>query len=297
MTEGTAAYETFRPRRSVLYLPASNARALEKARTLPVDSVILDLEDAVATDAKDAARESACAAVQSGGFGHRELVVRVNGIGTAWHEADVAGVCAAGPDAVLVPKVSSPRDVDVLVSALAAARAPDHTTLWAMIETPTAVLHAEQIGCASDRLTCLVLGTNDLNKELGVSVVPGRTSILTAISLVVLGARASGKVVLDGVFNDVRDADGFRAECEQGRALGFDGKTLIHPGQVDPCNAVFSPSTAEVDHARAVIEAFEAASAQGRAVATLDGRMVEQLHADSARHVLLAADAIAARQG
>ena len=284
----------YRPRRSVLYLPSSNERALEKAKSLPVDALILDLEDSVAPDAKDVARDNACAAAGSGDYGRRELTIRINGIGSQWHEADLAAVSAAGPDAIVVPKVGSADDVRRLVAAMEAAGAPGHTRLWAMVETPVAVLHTEEIARASDRLACLVLGTNDLYKELGATFAPGRAAISTSLQLVLLAARAAGVVVVDGVYNDVKDADGFLAEARQGRELGFDGKTLIHPGQVGPCNEVFAPSPAEVEQARAVIAAFESAQAEGRGVATLDGRLIENLHVDTARKVLATADAIAA---
>jgi citrate lyase subunit beta/citryl-CoA lyase len=284
-----------RPRRSVLYLPASNERALEKAKSLPVDGLILDLEDAVAPDAKSAARELACAAAASGAYGMRELTIRINGLGSPWHEDDLAAVCAAGPAGIVVPKVSRADEVRSLASAMTAAGAPEHTSLWAMVETPRAILDCVAIGSASERLTVLVLGTNDLVKELGAQVVPGRTPLVTALSMAVLGARAAGVAVLDGVYNDVRDADGFVAECRQGRALGFDGKTLIHPGQVETANRVFAPSDDEVDTARRTIAAFEAAQAEGRAVATLDGRLVESLHVDTAHRVLAMHAAVRSR--
>ncbi|MEW1953860.1 CoA ester lyase [Terrabacter sp. NPDC080008] len=290
MTQQTA----YRPRRSVLYMPSSNERALEKAKTLPVDALILDLEDAVAPDAKDAARENACAAVRSGEYGRRELAIRVNGIGSQWHDADLAAAVAAGPDAVVVPKVGSADEVRSLVAAMESAGAPAHTRLWAMVETPVAVLHAEEIARASDRLASLVLGTNDLYKELGATFAPGRAAVQTSLQLAVLAARAAGVAVLDGVYNDVKDADGFLAEARQGRELGFDGKTLIHPGQVEPCNEVFAPSPAQVEEAEAVIAAFEAAQVEGRGVATLNGRLIENLHVDTARKVLATAEAIAA---
>jgi len=289
--DGASAY---RPRRSVLYMPSSNERALEKAKTLPVDALILDLEDAVAPDAKDAARENACAAARSGEYGRRELTIRVNGLGSRWHDADIAEAAAAGPDAIVVPKVNSADEVRALVAAMEAAGAPDHTRLWAMVETPVAVLHAEEIARASDRLACLVLGTNDLYKEIGATFAPGRAAVQTSLQLVLLAARAAGVTVVDGVFNDVKDADGFLAEASQGRELGFDGKTLIHPGQVEPANEVFAPDAAQVEDARAVIAAFEAAEAEGRGVATLNGRLIESLHVDTARKVLATADAIAA---
>jgi citrate lyase subunit beta/citryl-CoA lyase len=284
-----------RPRRSVLYLPASNERALEKAKTLPVDALILDLEDAVAPDAKAVAREQACAAVASGAYGMRELTVRVNGLGSAWHDDDLAAVCAAGPEAIVVPKVDGADDVRLLVETMEVAGAPSRTALWVMVETPRAVLDCAAIASASPRLTVLVLGTNDLVKELNARVVPGRAPLVTALSLAVLGARAAGVAVLDGVFNDVRDEDGFAAECRQGRELGFDGKTLIHPGQVATANRVFAPSDEEVATARRTIEAFDAARAEGRGVATLDGRLVESLHVDSAHHVLAMHEAVTSR--
>jgi citrate lyase subunit beta/citryl-CoA lyase len=286
--------DVFRPRRSVLYLPSSNERALEKAKTLPVDGLILDLEDAVAPDAKEQARENACAAARSGEYGRRELTIRVNGLGTQWHDADLAAASAAGPDAVVVPKVGSADEVLALVAAMEAAGAPDHTRLWAMVETPAAILHAEEIATASERLACFVLGTNDLYKELGASYAPGRAAVMTSLQLAVLAARSGGVAVLDGVFNDVKDADGFLAEARHGREMGFDGKTLIHPAQVGPCNDVFAPGANQVEEARGVIEAFESARAQGRGVATYNGRLVEQLHVDTARKVLATAEAIAA---
>ena len=286
--------DAYRPRRSVLYMPSSNERALEKAKTLPVDALILDLEDAVAPDAKETAREKACAAVQSGEYGRRELTIRVNGLGSQWHDADLTAAAAAGPDAIVVPKVGSADEVRALVAAMEAAGAPEHTRLWAMVETPVAVLHAEEIARASGRLACLVLGTNDLYKELGASFAPGRVAIQTSLQLAVLAARAAGVAVVDGVYNDVKDAEGFLAEARQGREMGFDGKTLIHPGQVETCNEVFAPSAAQVEQARAVIEAFETAQAEGKGVVTLDGRLIESLHVDTAHKVLATAEAIAA---
>ncbi|WP_256378051.1 CoA ester lyase [Phycicoccus sp. HDW14] len=285
--------EDLRPRRSVLYMPSSNERALEKAKTLPVDGLILDLEDAVAPDAKPGARENACAAAASGEYGHRELTIRVNGLGTEWHDADLEAACAAGPDGIVVPKVGSAGEVHRLVDAMERHGAPDRTRLWAMVETPGAVLDARDIAAASERLAVLVLGTNDLVKELRARFVPGRAPLLTSLALVVLGARDAGVAVLDGVFNDVKDLDGFEEECRQGRDLGFDGKTLIHPGQVDPCNAVFAPSEAEVEDAHGLLEAWEAGAGSG--VVTYRGRMVENLHVEVARGVLATDEAIRAR--
>jgi citrate lyase subunit beta/citryl-CoA lyase len=282
-----------RPRRSVLYMPGANERALEKARTLPADALILDLEDAVAPDAKVAARERVAAAVAAGGYGRREVAIRVNGIGTEWHDDDVRAAAAAGPDAVLVPKVERADDVRTVEAALEAAGAPERTHLWAMLETPDAVLNARQVAAASDRLDVLVLGTNDLAKELRATVGADRLPLLTSLQLCVLGARAAGKVVVDGVYNDIRDADGFEAECRHGRALGFDGKTLIHPSQVEAANRIFGPTEDELVHAARVIEAFEEAERRGQGVATVDGRLVEHLHVATARRALAQAAAIA----
>ena len=283
----------WRPRRSVLYMPGANERALEKATTLPADAVIFDLEDAVAPDAKADARERVAGAVASGRYGRRELAIRVNGLGTEWHHEDVRAAAAAGPDAVLVPKVGSASDVHEVVAALDAAGAPSRTRLWAMLETPGAVLDARSIAGSSERLTVLVLGTNDLAKELQAAPGADRQPLLTSLQLCVLAARASGKVVVDGVYNDVRDAEGFEAECRQGRQLGFDGKTLIHPSQVEPCNRIFGPSQDELAHAARVIEAYEEAERAGRGVATVDGRLVEHLHVAAARRALAQAAAIA----
>jgi len=282
---------TFTPLRSVLYMPASNERALEKAKSIACDALILDLEDAVAPDAKAAAREQACAAVASGDYGRRTVTIRVNSIGTEWHDADLAAACGAGPDAIVVPKVGSAEEVHALVAAMGAAGAPEHTALWAMIETPRGILHAEEIGAASERLTTFVLGTNDVVKELYAEHVPGRAPILPSLHLVLLAGRATGKAVLDGVYNDVKDTEGFLAECDQGRRLGFDGKTLIHPGQVEGANTAFAPSEAAVEDARGLIEAFESA---GSGVATYRGRMIENLHVESARRTLSIAEAVAA---
>ncbi|MGH3494884.1 MAG: HpcH/HpaI aldolase/citrate lyase family protein [Sciscionella sp.] len=282
-----------RPRRSVLYMPGANERALEKATSLPADALILDLEDAVAPESKAAARERVCVAAASGDYGSREVTIRVNGLDTEWHAADLRAAAQAGPAAVVVPKVNSPADVAAIEGALESAGAPDHTAIWAMVETPVAMLHAEEIAGCSQRLTVLVMGTNDLANELHAEHVPGRAPLLTGLGLCLLAARATGKVILDGVFNDVRDAEGFGAECRAGRQAGFDGKTLIHPSQLEPCNAIFAPSTAETEHAQRVIDAFEQARAQGRGVATVDGRMIENLHVDNARRVLALAAAIA----
>ncbi|GAB6984188.1 HpcH/HpaI aldolase/citrate lyase family protein [Nocardioides pyridinolyticus] len=281
----------FVPLRSVLYMPSSNERALEKAKTIPCDGLILDLEDAVAPDAKPAAREAACAAVASGEYGRRTVTIRVNGIGTEWHDADLAAAAQAGPAAVVVPKVDSADEVHQLVAALERHGAPEHTKLWAMIETPVAVLDVLSIARASERLSCFVVGTNDLVKELYAEHVPGRAPILPSLHQILLAARAAGIAVLDGVYNDVKDTEGFLAECTQGRQMGFDGKTLIHPGQVEGANSAFAPSEQAVEDARGLIQAFE--DGQGSGVVTYNGKMVESLHVESARRTLSIHEAIA----
>ncbi len=275
-----------RPRRSVLYMPSSNERALDKAKSIPCDALILDLEDAVAPDAKPDARGKACAAAQSGEYGKREITIRVNGMDTQWHDDDMAAACAAGPDGIVVPKVSSAQEVLDLVATMEKHGAPEQTKLWAMVETPVAMLHCEEIASASDRLAVLVMGTNDLAKELYAEHVPGRAPLLTGLSLCLLAARAAGVAILDGVYNNVKDAEGFEAECLQGRQFGFDGKTLIHPGQVEPCNTAFAPSEKQVEEAHQILEAWEAALAEGKGVATVNGRMIENLHVETAKRVL-----------
>ncbi len=281
-----------RPRRSALYVPATNQRALEKANDLAADALIFDLEDSVAPDAKVEARDRAVAAASSDGYGHREVTIRVNGIGTPWHADDVRAAAGAGPHAVVVPKVASAADVHAAEAALEAAGAPERTLIWGMLETPAAVLHAEEIATASERLTVLVMGTNDLARVLHAVDQPGRQPLLVALQLCLLAARAAGKVLLDGVYNDVADAAGFEVECSQARDLGFDGKTLVHPSQVEPCNRLFAPSGEELARARRIIEAFEEAERLGRGVVTVDGRMVERLHVDQARRTLAQAGAI-----
>lgn len=286
--------QEIKPRRSVLYMPGANERALEKAKDLPADALILDLEDAVAPDAKEQARERVCAAVTSGEYGDRELTIRVNALDTEWHDADLRAAAQAGPAAVVVPKVNSAREVNNIERALELSGAPEHTKIWAMLETPLATLRAEEIAGASDRLSTLVLGTNDLAKELHAEQDPGRAPLLGGLSLCLLAARATGKAILDGVYNDVNDLEGFEAECLQGRRFGFDGKTLIHPRQLEPCNRVFAPSEQEVERSRRVIAAFDEAQAAGQGVVTVDGQMVENLHVDNARRILALADAIGA---
>ncbi|HMG43481.1 MAG TPA: CoA ester lyase [Acidimicrobiales bacterium] len=285
--------DSLRPRRSVLYMPGANERALEKAAGLPADALILDLEDAVAPDAKAEARDRVCEAATSGRYGHREVTIRANGIGTPWHDDDLRAIASAGPAAVVVPKVDSADAVHAIEKALEAGGAPDHTRIWAMLETPVAMLHAEAVAAASERVSVLVMGTNDLAKELQAAHVPGRGPLLTGLGLCLLAARATGKVILDGVYNDIKDPEGFEAECVQGRDLGFDGKTLIHPSQVEPCNRVFAPAPDDVERSQRIIDAFETATAEGRGVVTVDGRMVENMHVDQARRTLALAAAIA----
>jgi citrate lyase subunit beta / citryl-CoA lyase len=285
-----------RPRRSVLYMPAANERALEKAKAIPADALIFDLEDAVAPDAKAEARERACAMFTGGGYGNREITIRANGIGTPWHEDDLAAIAAAGPHGIVIPKVNSAEEVRAIEAALERHGAPEHTKIWAMLETPVAMLHAEEICGASERLAVLVMGTNDLAKELHAKRVPDRSPLMGGLYLSLLAARATDKVILDGVFNDIKDEAGFAAECAQGRAMGFDGKTLIHPSQVDGCNAAFSPEEDEINLAVRIISAFEEAERDGRGVVTVDGRMIENLHVDEARRVLAIRDAIAEAQ-
>lgn len=288
-----------RPRRSALYMPASNARALEKAKTLPADVMIFDLEDAVAPDLKKEAREQACAAVAAGGYGARELVIRINGLDTPWGEADLAAAAAAAPDAILVPKVSSAETLAAIGLRLRRAGARPHVRIWAMIETPLAVLQAPSIASAAldvdTRLDCFVMGTNDLSKDTRARLQPGRAAMLPFLMTALAAARAHGLDILDGVFNDLSDASGFRAECEQGRDCGFDGKTLIHPSQIAAANDIFAPSPEEVERARALIAAFDLPENRSKGAIALDGRMVERLHADMARRVVALAEAIASR--
>jgi citrate lyase subunit beta/citryl-CoA lyase len=283
-----------RPRRSVLYVPGSNARALGKARALPADALILDLEDAVAPSAKAEARSLALAALRSGGFGRRELVLRVNGAGTPWGAADLEAAARSGAHAVLLPKVEGASDVRQAERALREAGAPPALALWCMIETPRGVLRAAEIAAASPRLACLVAGTTDLTKDLRARHTPERLEVLLSLSLVVLAARAHGLAALDGVHLHLDDQAGFEAACRQGRDLGFDGKTLIHPRTIEAANRAFAPAPEEVDRARRVMAAHAEAEAAGKGVAVVDGRLVEALHVEEARRVLALAEAIAA---
>ncbi len=280
-----------RPRRSVLYMPAANERALDKAKSIPADCLIFDLEDAVAPDAKVQARANAVAAARSGDYGRREVTIRCNALATQWGADDVAAAATSGASAVVIPKIDSVAQVDAVSAALASAGAPETMTIWAMIETPTAIFDVRAIA-AHPRVATLVMGTNDLAKELRAAQIPGRTPLLAHLATALLAARESGKVVLDGVFNDVKDLDAFRAECVQGASMGFDGKTLIHPSQVEIANDVWAPTSDEVDYAQRVIAAFEEATAEGRGVITVDGRMIENLHVDNAQRVLAVQKAI-----
>jgi citrate lyase subunit beta/citryl-CoA lyase len=273
-------------------MPGSNARALDKAKTLPADGLILDLEDAVAPDAKAVAREQVCSAVQGGGYGGRELAVRVNGLDTPWGKDDIAAAAAAKPDAVLVPKVESVAQVQAVEALLDKGGAPAGTAIWCMMETPLGMLHAEAIATASKRVACLVMGTSDLTKDLHAQHTAQRLPMLTALGLCLLAGRAYGLSVLDGVHLDLADEAGFVAACRQGLELGFDGKTLIHPKQVEPCNRVFAPSTDEVAEARKIIAAFEAATAAGKGVVLVDGKLIENLHVANAKRLVGLADAI-----
>lgn len=287
-----------RPRRSALYMPGSNARALEKARSLDVDCLILDLEDAVAPDAKDTAREQVAAAVKAGGYGRREVVIRINAPDTPWGRQDLAAAAAAGPHAILLPKVSTPGDIMLAAKDIRDAGAPEQTRLWAMMETPQAILNADSIVRTAvdpaSRLDVLVMGTNDIAKETRARLTPGRPSMLAYLSICVAAARAYGVEILDGVFNDFSDETGFLAECEQGRDLGMDGKTLIHPNQLAVANRVFAPSAEETERARKIIAAFALPENASKGAIQLDGRMVERLHADIAQRTVRIAEAIAA---
>ncbi len=283
-----------RLRRSVLYVPGSNVRALDKARTLPADALILDLEDAVAPAAKEEARRRVLGTLAAGGFGHRERIVRVNGLATPWGRADLEAAARSGADAVLLPKVESAAEVRAAERILEEAGAPPHLPVWCTIETPRGVLDAAAIASATPRLACLVVGTSDLVKELRARHTPARTEVLASLSLVLLAARASRLAALDGVHLDLQDVAGVEAACRQARDLGFDGKTLIHPKTIETANQVFAPTEAEVAAARRIIGAHAEAEASGRGVTVVDGHMVEALHVAEARRTVALADAIAA---
>lgn len=288
-----------RPRRSVLYIPGDNARALEKAKVLPADSIIIDLEDSVAPEAKEAARNQAVAVVREGGFGTREIIVRINPVETLWGMQDLHAAISVVPNAILVPKVSQPGDILGTSKVLKAVEAPSDIRLWAMIETPMGIINAREIAaCAPDpdnRLSCFVLGTNDLLKESRARSTNNRFAVVPWLAMTLVSARAYGLDVIDGVYNDFRDDQGFRIECEHGRTLGMDGKTLIHPSQVQPCNEIFSPAVDEISWARKIIAAFDEPHNKRKGVITVDGRMVERLHLVMARRVSAIADAINAQ--
>ncbi len=280
------------PRRSALYLPASNGRAIEKARQLPVDVVIFDLEDSVAIECKELARRQCCEAVQTGGFGRRELVIRVNGAGTPWFEDDLAAVLQVAPRGILLPKVESGRTILEVAQRMEVFGTPAHCRIWCMIETPRGVLAAHEILQSHGRLAVAVMGTSDLTRDLHAQHTLQRLPLMTALGLCLLAARANGIAILDGVFLDLDDTGGFREACEQGKQLGFDGKTLIHPRQIEPCNAAFSPTPADVTSAREIIAAFAKARDSGQGVAVVSGRLVEDLHVTEAWRVIALYEAV-----
>jgi citrate lyase subunit beta / citryl-CoA lyase len=282
----------FRPRRSLLHMPGSNPRALEKARGLPADGLIIDLEDAVALDAKEAARAIVAAALAAGGYGTRELVLRVNPLDTPWGHADLAAAATMPIGAVLLPKVESADRVRLTLSLLDALGAPEGLAVWCMIETPLGVLAAREIAAASHRLAALVLGTSDLTKDLHAVATRDRLPLITSLGLAMLAARAYGLAILDGVHLDLCDEEGFALLCRQGRELGFDGKTLIHPKQIAPANLAYAPSPAEIEYSRRVIAAHAEAAADGKGVALVDGTLVEGLHVENARRLLAVVEEI-----
>jgi citrate lyase subunit beta / citryl-CoA lyase len=290
---------TIRPRRSVLYMPGSNARAIEKARTLPADAVILDLEDSVAPDAKASARQQVVHAVKAGGFGAREVIVRVNGLDTPWHVDDVTAAAHAAPDAILVPKISTPQQLEALGQRLLDMRADLRTRIWAMIETPIAIFSilalAKEADDSESRLDAFVMGTNDLAKDTRARIVPGRGPMVPWLMQCIAAVRIYGVDIIDGVYNDLGNAEGFARECGEARDMGFDGKTLIHPNQIEACNAAFSPSADDVAQAQKIIAAFDLPENKNKGVVAIDGRMVERLHAEMARRTVAIAQAIAQR--
>ncbi|WP_373084271.1 CoA ester lyase [Sneathiella sp.] len=286
--------KTRRPRRSVLYMPGSNARAQEKAKSLAADGLILDLEDAVAPDVKAEAREIVCANAASKGYGNREIIIRVNGLDTLWGREDIIAASKAAPDAILLPKVESAAQVHEMEKIMVAAGVPKQTKIWCMMETPLGILKAEEIAGASPRVDCFVMGTSDLVKDLQAQHTALRLPVLTSLGLCLLAGRAYGLTVLDGVYLDLADDEGFHSSCLQGLELGFDGKTLIHPKQLASANEVFAPSEEEVTHARKVIVAFKEAESQGKAVVLVDGKLIENLHVEIAKSKVAMAEAIAA---
>ncbi|MEQ9557601.1 MAG: CoA ester lyase [Rhodospirillales bacterium] len=287
---------SIRPRRSVLYMPGSNARALEKGRSLAADGLILDMEDAVAPDAKQTARDQITAAIAEGGYGGRELIVRTNGLDGPWGEDDLKAAAKMGAHAVLLPKVESKAMVDQAIAILDAAGAPKDLPIWAMMETPLGMLHAEEIAFSSPRLQCLVMGTSDLAKDLRAQHTPDRTPFITSLGLCILAARAAKIAILDGVHLDLADDDGFVASCRQGRDLGMDGKTLIHPKTIAMANEAFSPSEDEIVWSKRIIEAHAEAEKAGKGVVLVDGKLIENLHVEGAKQMVAMADAIAAME-
>jgi len=289
-------FDPFRPRRSVLYMPGSNPRALEKAKGLPADVLILDLEDAVAPTEKETARALVCDAVRAGGYGKRELVIRINGLDTDHGMEDLRAACAAAPDAILIPKAQSAAMIEETEALMNEYGAPVTTQIWAMMETPLGILHAEKIAMSSTRLTTFVMGTNDLAEDLRARRTKDRIALIPHLTHCLLVARSFGLVVIDGVYNAFRDSEAFAERCTQSRNLGFDGKTLIHPSQIEVCNGVFAPDATTVEHAKAQIKAFEEAQEKGEGIAVLDGRIVENLHAQAARTLLVRHNAIRAME-
>ena len=287
---------TIRPRRSALYVPGANARALDKARGLEADVLLIDLEDSVAPDAKRVAREQVIRSLSEGGYGGRELIVRVNGLETDWGADDLAGLAQAGADGILLPKVENAGMIHAALAHLDAAGAPETLAIWCMMETPGAMLHADEIAAATPRLTALVMGTTDLTKDLRARATPDRLAMLPSLGLCLLAARAHDLAALDGVHMDLSDEAGFRAACKQGRDLGFDGKTLIHPKTLAGANEIFAPQPQELEFARRIIEAHGAAEAEGLGVVLLDGKLIEALHVAEAKRLLALEAAISARQ-
>jgi citrate lyase subunit beta / citryl-CoA lyase len=286
---------SIRPRRSLLYMPGSNPRALDKARSLPADGLILDMEDSVAPDAKQLAREQIGAALAEGGYGHRELIVRINALSTEWGVQDISAISSfpTAPDAVLIPKIDTARDVVQAITAFERAGCPDSVAMWIMAETPLCILNIAEVAAAHPRLKGMVLGTSDLSKDTRVRHTPDRLGFITALNLCVYAARAYGLTVIDGVQLDLQNEELLRASCAQGRDLGFDGKSLIHPNQIAAANAAFAPDAEEVTAAHEIIAAFEQASAQGKGVVVVNGRLVENLHVEEARGQLALGAAIA----
>lgn len=283
------------PRRSVLYMPGSNARALEKGRSLDADGLILDLEDAVAPDAKAQARNQVVEAIRAGGYGHREILLRVNGLSTPWGYDDLVAAAQSGTDAVLLPKVDSADMVRQAEGILVASGAPDSLQLWCMMETPRGILRAEEIADSSPRLGGFVMGTSDLAKDLHAAHTPLRLPMIPSLGICLLAARAAGIAILDGVYLDLSDEEGFAASCKQGAELGFDGKTLIHPKQLAPANEAFAPTEAEVELSRRIIQAHAEAEAEGKGVIVVDGKLIENLHVENAKRLVALAEAIANR--